>query len=144
MGMTSTTRVLLVDDDLAMLQSMEAVLSDHFGVRTCSSAREALRVVEREIFHVVCIDWKMPDMDGIEFFIALERKLGEKMPSCILVTAHAAELLDQLSIESRKMLGMLRKPFSPTELVERVRLFASLARMKSSNSQLKAVMKGTG
>ncbi|HEY3494105.1 MAG TPA: response regulator [Polyangiaceae bacterium] len=144
MGIAGTTRVLLVDDDLAMLKSMEAVLADHFNVRTCSSAREALRVVEREQFHVVCLDWKMPDMDGIEFFMTLERKLGERMPSCILVTAHAAELLDQLSIESRKMLGMLRKPFSPNELIQRVTLFANVARMKSSNSQLKAVMKGTG
>jgi len=144
MGSANATRVLLVDDDPAMLRSMEAVLADHFSVQTCASAREALRLVERQQFDVVCLDWRMPEMDGIEFFGSLERKLGDKMPCCILVTAHAAELLDQLSLESKKMLGMLRKPFSPRELIERVSLFASLSRMKSSNSRLKAVMKGAG
>jgi DNA-binding response OmpR family regulator len=143
MGTANTTRVLLVDDDPAMLKSMEAVLADHFEVRTCSSPLDALRLIDRESFDVVCLDWRMPEMDGIEFFGALERKLGDRMPCCILVTGHAAELLDHLSVESKKMLGMLRKPFSPRELIERVTLFASLSRMKSSNSRLKAVMKGS-
>jgi DNA-binding response OmpR family regulator len=143
MGSANATRVLLVDDDTGMLKSMAAVLSDHFEVRTCSSPLDALRLIERESFEVVCLDWRMPEMDGIEFFGALERKLGDRTPCCILVTGHAAELLDQLSLESKKMLGLLRKPFSPRELVERVSLFANLSRMKSSNSRLKAVMKGT-
>ena len=135
-------RVLLVDDDPAMLASMDAVLADHFRVRTCASPHMALRLVEREDYDVVCMDWKMPDMDGIEFFRAMELQQGSEMPCCILITAHAAELLDKVSMEDRKLLGMLRKPFSPDELVERVSLFANLSNMKRSNSRLKAALRG--
>ena len=35
--MPTPTRVLLVDDDEAMLMSMAAVLEDHFEIKTCSS-----------------------------------------------------------------------------------------------------------
>jgi CheY-like chemotaxis protein len=115
--MPSPTRVLLVDDDETMLTSMAAVLEEHFEIRTCSSPLAALRLLATETFDVVCMDWKMPEMDGIEFFRTLEKQLGERMPSCVLITAHTAELLDQVSVDSRKLLGMLRKPFSPAELI---------------------------
>lgn len=144
MATTRTTRVLLVDDDEPMLASMAAILEDHFDVATSSSPFDALCRVAAEKFDVICMDWKMPDMDGIDFFRALERQQGDRMPSCILITAHTAELLDQVSVESRKILGMLRKPFAPQELVERVTLFANLARMKNSNTRLKAAVRGTG
>jgi DNA-binding response OmpR family regulator len=136
--------VLLVDDDEAMLTSMRAILEDHFEVETCSSPLPALRLTETERFDVICVDWRMPNMDGIEFFRALEKLHPEGMPSCILITAHTAELLDQVSMESRKILGMLRKPFRPNDLIERVALFANLSRMKSTNTRLKAAVRGTG
>jgi len=144
MASRDTTRVLLVDDDEVMLKSMEAILADHFEVTTSGSALAALRLVAEQKFDVICMDWKMPDMDGIEFFRRLEQQQGDRIPSCILITAHAAELLDQVSVESRKVLGMLRKPFRAAELVERVALFANLSRMKNSNTRLKAVVRGTG
>jgi DNA-binding response OmpR family regulator len=138
------TRVLLVDDDEAMLTSMRAILEDHFEVETCSAPLPALRLTEAERFDVICVDWKMPNMDGIEFFQALEKLHPDAMPSCILITAHTSELLEQVSMESRKILGMLRKPFSPNDLIERVALFANLSRMKNSNTRLKAAVRGTG
>jgi hypothetical protein len=39
---------------------------------------------------------------------------------------------------------MLRKPFRPNDLIERVALFANLSRMKSTNTRLKAAVRGTG
>jgi DNA-binding response OmpR family regulator len=144
MATTRKTRVLLVDDDSTLLASMAAILEDHFDITTSTSPLAALSLVAAERFDVVCMDWKMPEMDGIEFFHALERQQAERMPSCILITAHTAEVLDQVSVESRKILGMLRKPFAPRDLVERVTLFANLARMKHSNTRLKAAVRGTG
>jgi CheY-like chemotaxis protein len=121
---------------------MEAVLADQFTVRTCASGPEALHMLDREPFHVVCADWQMPGMDGVAFFQAVTRRSPEILPCFILVTAHAGELLDQVPYEDRKMLGMLRKPFSPEQLIERVNQFAGVAKLKSSNAALKAAMLG--
>ena len=41
-------RVLLVDDDVRLLESMEAVLADQFALRFGSSGREASRAMDLE------------------------------------------------------------------------------------------------
>jgi DNA-binding response OmpR family regulator len=133
-------RVLLVDDDIRLLESMVAVLADQFIVRCCSSAFQALGMLDREPFHVVCADWQMPGMDGVEFFRELAQKNLAIKPCFILVTAHASELLDRVPYEDRKMLGMLRKPFGPDQLIERVNQFARVAQLKRSSAALNAVL----
>ena len=134
--------MLLVDDDTHLLKSMEAVLADQFTVRCCLSGPEALRLMDHEPFHVVCADWQMPGMDGVAFFQAVARRKYALLPCFVLVTAHAGELLDQVPYEDRKMLGMLRKPFSPEQLIERINQFAGVAHLKRSNAALKAVVLG--
>jgi two-component system, OmpR family, response regulator ChvI len=134
--------VLLVDDDASMLLSMDAILSDHFRVRTTASPSIALRLLDREPFHVICADWYMPEMSGLDFFHAVSKKEIDLVPCMILVTAHTAELLDPIFAEERKNLGILRKPFSPVELLERVHQFAALAKLKESTGKLRAVVKG--
>jgi len=135
-------RVLLVDDDITLLESMALILSEEFAVRSANSGVQALRMLDREPFHVVCADWQMPGMDGVEFFRAVAQKKYAIQPCFILVTAYAGELLDRVPYQDRKMLGMLRKPFSPEQLIERVHQFAAVAHMKRSSAALKAVVLG--
>jgi DNA-binding response OmpR family regulator len=140
MGQQESFRVLLVDDDIRLLESMAAVLSDQFVVRCATSGLQALRLMDRESFHVVCADWQMPGMDGVEFFQEVSLKNLLLKPCFILVTAHASELLDRVPYDDRKMLGMLRKPFSPEQLIERVNQFAGVAHMKRSSAALNAAL----
>src|SRR5450432_1817062 len=140
MSQLESFRVLLVDDDVRLLESMEAVLTDQFDVRSCSSGQDALRMMDREPFHVVCADWQMPGMDGVAFFHAVARRTLPAVPCFILVTAHAGALLEKVPYEDRKTLGMLQKPFSPEQLIERVSQFAGVAQLKRSNAALKAVV----
>jgi len=48
MSQLESSRVLLVDDDTGLLESMEAVLAEQFTVRTCASGPEALRLLDQE------------------------------------------------------------------------------------------------
>jgi CheY-like chemotaxis protein len=140
MAQHGSFRVLLVDDDISLLESMAAVLSDQFVVRAAGSALQALRTMERESFHVVCTDWQMPGMDGLEFFREVAQRNLAPKPCFILVTAHASGLLDRIPYDDRKMLGMLGKPFSPQQLIDRVNQFAGLAHLKRSSAALNEVL----
>lgn len=136
-------RVLLVDDDVALVETMRAVLESDFEVTVCYSAREALALLTCETFDVICSDWQMPGIDGIEFFRLLSRRAVRRTTGCILFTAHTEALFEQVSWNDRKMLGFLRKPFRPGDLVERVTHFAHVASMKRSSRELSAAVRRT-
>ncbi|HKQ68035.1 MAG TPA: response regulator [Polyangiaceae bacterium] len=132
---SSAFRVLVVDDDPKVLSSLVAILGDDFDVQSTDSAKRALTLIEIAIadanpFHVVCSDWQMPGMDGLEFFREISQQVDWPSVSCILMTAHPEELVDKVEWGDRKTLGFVRKPFAPEQFVARVRHYASIAEMK--------------
>jgi CheY-like chemotaxis protein len=61
--------VLFVDDEEAMLRSIERCLRDEtYGRLFAKSGREALEILQNNDVHVIVTDMLMPDIDGIEFF----------------------------------------------------------------------------
>jgi two-component system, cell cycle response regulator len=67
-------RILLVDDDRAVLMIMKMLLdSSGHTVAIARNGIEALGMVENFMPQVIITDWHMPEMDGIEFCKALRR-----------------------------------------------------------------------
>jgi CheY-like chemotaxis protein len=88
----SEARVLVVDDDPDTLAYFEEIMRG-LGVYCdiAASAQEALAVVEKKGgYHVYFIDWKMPDIDGIQ----LTKMLKEKNPETgsIVIMISSADL----------------------------------------------------
>ena len=140
----SRCNVLCVDDSAATLAGMEQVLSGFFNVRTTTSAPVALRLLERERYHVVCADWQLYGTSGIELFRAISKKALALTPCFILVTSRTDQLLDPSFDLDRKSLGILRKPYAVSELIARVHQFAALAKLKESSGKLRAALKVGG
>jgi CheY-like chemotaxis protein/HPt (histidine-containing phosphotransfer) domain-containing protein len=117
--------VLVVDDNATSRQILQDMLeSFSFNVALAASGREGLVEIEKGLenkpFDLVLMDWKMPDMDGIEASrqIMIHPKL-DKAPAIILVTAYGREELmqksDQLGLD-----GFLIKPVSPSVLLDNI------------------------
>jgi DNA-binding NtrC family response regulator len=136
--------VLCVDDSAVTLAAMEQALSGFFHVRTTTSAPVALRLLDRDRYHVVCADWELYGSSGIELFRAIAKKELELTPCFILVMAQTEKLMDPSFEVDRKTLGILRKPYASSELIERVHQFAGLAKLKESSSKLRAALKEEG
>ncbi len=117
-------RVLVVDDDAWMARVIEAALAADMDVVTCPSGELALRMLENEDFHVVCADYKMPGMNGIEL-LARAAQIREHIGG-LLVTGADAQLLS----EQRKNHYVLTKPFDPARLLGVVTQLARIAEMK--------------
>jgi DNA-binding NtrC family response regulator len=81
-------RVLVVDDHRQARESMADVLRQAgHRVACCSSASEALQVIQQESYDCIITDLKMPGMNGLEFVAQLEqRRYGAQV---VMVTAHA-------------------------------------------------------
>lgn len=114
-------RVLVVDDDAAMLRAVERILAPVHEVRGASSGEEALKVFQSRPFDVAIIDIRMPGMDGFQ----LTRAIKEARPTTevILVTGSISDLDDKLVRSVKERAGFfITKPFSRsvlTSLVER-------------------------
>jgi CheY-like chemotaxis protein len=81
-------RILLVDDDLAVLLTLKAVLELHgFEVETAGSSAEAFARMESGVFHMVISDLRMETEEaGLEVIRAARRQAYD--PATALLTAY--------------------------------------------------------
>jgi DNA-binding NtrC family response regulator len=82
-------KVLLVDDEKDFLESMsERMRLRGMDVTTASSAKEALALIEIDVFDAVILDFQLPEMDGM----AVLKKIKAKHPEAqiILLSGHAS------------------------------------------------------
>jgi len=81
-------RVLVVDDHLQARESMaDALCQAGHRVQCCSSAPEALQVLQQQTYDCIVTDLKMPGMNGLEFIVQLEQR--KHHVQVVMVTAHA-------------------------------------------------------
>src|SRR5689334_13018470 len=62
----SRARVLVVDDELDMLETSAAILATEFEVLTARNGELALSILQKTPVHVVCTDYNMPGITGLE------------------------------------------------------------------------------
>ena len=81
-------RILLVDDDLAVLLTLKAVLELHgFEVETASSSAEAFARMESAVYHMVISDLSMETAEaGLEVIRSARRQAYN--PATALLTAY--------------------------------------------------------
>ena len=110
--------ILVVDDEARLVNLVKAYLEQGgFRVVTAGNGREALFVARQEKPDLIVLDIMMPEMDGHEF-MRVHRQ--ERPTPIILLTAKVEEDDKIIGLE----LGAddyLTKPFSPRELLARVR-----------------------
>ncbi|MGB9776449.1 MAG: response regulator transcription factor [Anaerolineae bacterium] len=110
--------ILVVDDEPQILRLVRAYLEEAgFRVVTASDGEQALYVARHEQPDLIILDILMPKMDGLEFTRRIRR---ERDVPIIMLTARVEETDRIVGLE----LGAddyVTKPFSPRELVARVR-----------------------
>lgn len=110
-------RILVVEDEPAIAESVAYALGrDGFGVSIASTAREAERAVAG--IDLVVLDLMLPDSSGFDL-IASFRRRGLKTP--IIVLSSRDDEADRIAALESGADDYVTKPFSPREVVARVR-----------------------
>jgi len=114
----SRQRILVVEDEPAIADTIVyALASDGFDPLWCATGGAALEAARSGGFALAVLDVGLPDINGLELFKQLQR--GPGLPA-IFLTARSTEIDRVVGLE----LGAddyIAKPFSPRELVARVR-----------------------
>ena len=113
-----TQTILVVDDEPEIVKLVRAYLEEAgYRVMTARNGREALLVTRHEKPDLIILDLTMPEMDGLEFTRRLRQ---EKNTPIIMLTARVEETDRIIGLEMGAD-DYVTKPFSPREIVSRVR-----------------------
>jgi two-component system OmpR family response regulator len=133
--MPSNLRALLIDDDQRLAELLSEYLGQH-GVEVVHAldGPKGLLRIEQEAFDVVLLDLTMPRMDGLEVCKRI-RKQQTSLP-ILMLTARGDETDRVVGLE----LGAddyLPKPFSPRELLARMRAVLRRAAPAAQSERVK-------
>jgi DNA-binding response OmpR family regulator len=117
--------VLVVDDDRKLVELIKLYLSkDGYGVLVAYDGREALKLAQNKQPDLIVLDLMLPGIDGLEVCRILRQ---ESQVPIIMLTAKTTEQ-DKITGLDIGADDYLTKPFSPGELLARIR--AVLRRVK--------------
>jgi len=124
MRQTHTANILLVDDEQANLQALEAVL-EGLGQNLIQASRgeQALKYVLENDFAVILLDVQMPGMSGIETAALIRARERSRTTPIIFLTGmqRTAEMV--FSGYSAGAVDYLMKPLEPEVLRAKVAVF---------------------
>ena len=124
----SPVKILMVDDYVENLFSLEVILSDenYLCVRA-SSGEEALEILNRDQdFAIILMDVQMPEMDGFETVELMRQNEKLKLIPIIFLTASMDSSVQIFKGYQAGAVDYMIKPFSPEILKAKVAIFVDL------------------
>ena len=132
-------RVLIIDDEPAMLEACEETLAHHgYGVEVCDIPDDGVERARQKTFDIVLLDLKMPDKDGLE--VLGELKSIDASLKMIMVTAFPT-IATAIQAMKEGAFDYLPKPFSPDQLILTVDRALEQKRLAEENVVLRRALK---
>jgi len=107
-------RILVVDDEPQIRSMLRTWLTrSDYDVSEASDGKQAIEMLRKESFDVVIADILMPEKDGLEVIMYLQRE--SPMTRCVAMSAPS----NRVFLQSAQLLGATRvveKPFTMTEI----------------------------
>ncbi|ALU15447.1 two component system histidine kinase/response regulator hybrid protein [Eubacterium limosum] len=119
--------VLVVDDDQIVCENA-ALLLNELGMRGCwvLSGAEAVESVQKahhqgEDYFAVILDWKMPEIDGLETVRLIRRQMGEEMPIIIISAYDFSDIEEEFLSAGAD--AFITKPLFKSKMLHVLQLF---------------------
>ena len=113
--------VLIIEDEPEIAQLIRQTLEkENFTCCTAANGLKALQIFQQQQPDVIILDLMLPGLDGLEVCTRIRQQAYTKDPYILMLTARGEEI-DRVIGLSTGADDYLVKPFSPRELVARVR-----------------------
>ena len=132
-------KILVVDDETSILQSLEGILSDEGFEPICAgSAEEGLKIIDEEDVDLVLLDIWMPGMDGLT---ALEEiKKRDLVLPVIMISGHG-NIETAVKATKSGAFDFIEKPPSYDKIVVAVNNGLQMSRLVEENEILRTKTK---
>jgi len=140
--MSVRPRILVVDDEEAILETMAFTFEDDYEVLTSASPREALALLERDgPVAVVISDQRMPEMTGVEFLA----RVFALHPTTVRIILTGFADMDAIirAINDGHVYAYITKPWEPDQLKQVVRRAVDHHALAVENERLVGDLRGS-
>lgn len=135
-------KVLIVDDNVTAREILRDQLASlSFKVTSVACAKQAYSILKTsdKPFDLLLMDWAMPEINGLDAIRHIKNELHlDKIPSIIMITAHAQEKLIT-EAEKLNLNSFILKPATPSTLFDSI--IKALKPESSSNSSVVKVVR---
>lgn len=127
--------ILIVEDEAEISQLIRLYLEkEGFTCRDCRDGQSAIHLFQEQQPDLIILDLMIPGLDGLEVCARIRQQPGSKDPFILMLTAKGEEI-DRIIGLSTGADDYMVKPFSPRELVARVRALLRRSLRHSTTAQ---------
>jgi DNA-binding response OmpR family regulator len=121
-------KILIVDDDVALMRVMREALTSflHCEVDTSANPEYGFELALKKTYDLLMFDFSMPMIDGAMLFLLIGKVYNNSVPPRIvppllLVTGKGEEKRAQELLQEAGVRGLIPKPFAINRLIEKVK-----------------------
>ncbi len=112
--MCEKQKILCVDDEWINLDLFKLAFEADYEIFVADSPILGLKLIEEHDIKVVITDFKMPDMNGLEFIQAIKEKFSDRI--CIIITAFVEAKLSSNPDIDKLVFDYILKPWDYDEV----------------------------
>jgi two-component system response regulator HupR/HoxA len=135
----SRPTVLIVDDEVRSLETLERILEDEFDIKTADNITDARKILETEWVQIILCDQRMPEISGVEFL----KQVREQWPEVIrMIISGYTDSEDIISaVNEAGIYQFVTKPWHPDSLILLLKNAAELFDLQRKNEILSVELK---
>lgn len=140
LGALTMVKILIVDDQLSSLISLEEILKGipDIEILKSNSAKSALKMMIEHNVECILLDVSMPEMDGFEFLNTLQMAPAHANIPVIMVTGKVFSDNEALRAYQCGAVDFLFKPLDPQVVYRKVGFFVTQAKRAKSLSAIQS------
>ena len=137
---TSTARILVVDDDEQVRGFLRRLLvRSGYAVEEATTATGALELVRTNPPDLVLLDLHLPDRSGHEVLEEIRAEPATRLLPVVMLTGTTSPA-EKIRAQAEGVTDFISKPFSPEELVPRVRALVMLKQFADEHEHAEHVI----
>jgi two-component system, NtrC family, response regulator HupR/HoxA len=137
--MNTLPTILIVDDEVRSLESLQRILEDDFEVMTAASVKEAEEILHKEWIQVILCDQRMPDMTGVEFLKQVRDQWPDVIRMIISGYTDSEDIIN--AVNDAGIYQYITKPWHPENLLLLLKSATRLYELQRQNEALSIELK---
>lgn len=132
--MNNKPKVLFIDDEKNNLVSFKANFRSVFEITTSLALDEALEYLNKEEFHIIICDQKMPEASGIEFLTKVHKSFPKTFK--VILTAYKDFNIVKEALNSGLIFRYILKPWDADEINQTVQQAYEIFTLRQEREKL--------